>query len=140
MSIATTQEQQLVRRLYEDCFNTGNLALLPELLTDDFVGGRGEQGPAEFAKTVETLRTGFPDVRFELDDVIAEGDRVAVRWTFHATHAGPFAGVQASHKQVTQNGIAIYRIRDGKLAQAWLQIDRLGMLQQIGGYPAPAQK
>ncbi|MES2070112.1 MAG: ester cyclase [Pseudomonadota bacterium] len=133
----TTQTQDknklLVRRLYEECFNTGKLELLHELLGEDFIGSRGERGPAEFAATLAGLYQGFPDVRFTVEDLFAEGDRVAVRWSFQASHRGPFAGVAASHAQVAQTGIAIYLVRDGKLRQAWLQADRLGLLQQIGG-------
>lgn len=125
----------IVRRIYEDCFNTGKLELLHELLGEDFIGSRGEQGPAEFAVTVATLRKAFPDVHFVVEDLFAEGGRVCVRWTFTATHQGPFAGVAASHKAVTQTAIAIYRMSDGKARQAWLQADRLGLLQQIGGTP-----
>jgi predicted ester cyclase len=121
----------LVRRLYEECLTTGNLTLLPELLSPDFTGNRGEKGPAEFAATVNTLRAGFPDVVFVVEDLIAEGDRVAARWSFTATHAGPFAGQPASHRRVTQTANVIYQVMDGKLSRAWLQADRLGLLEQI---------
>ncbi|MFD2270741.1 ester cyclase [Undibacterium arcticum] len=126
----------LVRRLYEDCINPGNLDLLTELIADDFIGSRGEKGPSEFANTIAALRNGFPDVQFEVEDLIAEGDRVAARWKFQATHSGPFAGVAASQVQVTQTANVIYQIRDGKITRAWLQVDRLGLLQQIGALPA----
>ncbi|WP_211453175.1 ester cyclase [Collimonas antrihumi] len=91
----------LVRRLYEDCINRGNLALLTELISDEFVGSPGAQGAAEFGKGIAAVRNGFPDVQFEVEDLIAEGDRVAVRWTFRGTHGGPFAGRAASHVPVT---------------------------------------
>ena len=134
MSVTQTLENNklLVRRLYEDCINPGKVELLAQLLADDFVGSRGEKGPSEFANTIVALRKGFPDIRFELEDLIAEGDRVAVRWKFQATHMGAFVGVPPSRKQVTQTAIVIYQVREGKLIQAWLQADRLGLLQQIG--------
>lgn len=131
--MSTEHNKQLVRRLYEDCFNTGNLDLLPELLAADFLGSRGERGPAEFAQTVKGLRAGFPDVYFEIEDLIAEDDRVAARWLFRATHLGSFAGVAATGRRVTQTANVIYEVREGKLSRAWLQADRLGLLQQIGG-------
>ncbi|SFH71909.1 conserved hypothetical protein, steroid delta-isomerase-related [Collimonas sp. OK307] len=126
----------LIRRLYENCINRGNLALLTELIADDFVGSPGAQGAAEFAKGIATIRYGFPDVQFEVEDLIAEGDRVAVRWSFRGTHGGPFAGRAASHAQVTQTANVIFQIRDGKIARAWVQVDRLGLLQQIGALAA----
>lgn len=134
---AVEAHKQLVRRLYETCINQGKSELLPELLTEDFVGGNGEQGPAEFGNSVAKIRNAFPDVRFELEDLIAEGDRVVVRWQFQATHLGPFVGVPPSGKKVTQTGIAIYQCRNGQISRAWVQVDRLGLLQQIGGLPAP---
>lgn len=122
----------LVRRLYEDCINPGKTELLAQHIADDFVGSPGDKGRAEFVSTTVALRTGFPDVRFEIEDLIAEGDRVAVRWKFQATHMGAFMGVPPSRKRVTQTGNVIYQVRDGKLIRAWIQVDRLGLLQQMG--------
>lgn len=135
------QNKQLVRRLYEDCFNPGNLELVAQLLADDFVGSRGERGPSEFTNAIVALRKGFPDIHFEIEDLIAEGDQVVVRWKFQATHTGPFAGIAPSRKQVLQTALVMYKFRDGKITHAWQQVDRLGLLQQIGALPpspAPA--
>lgn len=128
----------LVRQLYEACINQGNSELLHKLLTKDFVGGNGELGPTEFSNTISKIRAAFPDVHFEVEDLIAEGDRVVARWQFQATHLGAFAGVPPTGKRVTQVGIAIYQCLNGQISHAWVQVDRLGLLQQIGG--APVQK
>ncbi|BBB68196.1 hypothetical protein UNDYM_3943 [Undibacterium sp. YM2] len=127
----TDHNLQLVRRLYEDCFNTGNLDLVSQMIATDFVSNRGEQGQAEFAANIAGLRKAFPDVHFVLEDIFGAADRIAVRWSFTATHSAPFAGFPASGKAVTQQGNVIYRIKDGKIAQAWVQIDRLGLIQQL---------
>lgn len=129
------ENKSLVRRLYEECINTGDLDLLGELIADDFIVSPGEKGLVEFAQSIGAVRSGFPDVQFEIDDLFAEGDRVAVRWTFHATHSGDFAGLKESNARVTQTGNVIYQIGHGKITRAWLQVDRLGLLQQIGGMP-----
>lgn len=126
------QNQQLVRRLYEACFNTGKLDLVSELIATDFSSNRGEHGQAEFAANIAGLRKAFPDVRFVIEDIFGAADRVAVRWSFTATHNAPFAGIAATGKAVTQQGNVIYQIRDGKIAQAWVQIDRLALMQQLG--------
>jgi steroid delta-isomerase-like uncharacterized protein len=137
LSETLKNNKQLVRRLYEDCINPGKVELIAQYIADDFVGSPGgEKGPAEATNTIVALRTGFPDIRFEVEDLIAEGDRVTVRWTFQATHMGAFRGVPPSRKQVTQTGNVIYQVRNGKFIRAWTQIDRLGMLQQIGAIPA----
>lgn len=125
----------LVRSLYEDCINGRDLDRLDTLIAPDFTGARGERGPREFRATIEAVLTGFPGVRFEVHDLIGEGDRVAVRWTFRAVHGGRFAGIQPSNAEVTQEGNVIYQLRNGQIVRAWLQADRLGVLQQIGVVP-----
>lgn len=125
----------VVRSLYEDCINGRGLDRLDTLIAPDFTGARGERGPREFRATIEAVLTGFPGVRFEVHDLIGEGDRVAVRWTFRAVHGGRFAGIQPSNAEVTQEGNVIYQLRDGQIVRAWLQADRLGVLQQIGVVP-----
>lgn len=128
--------KQLVRTLFEQCFNQGNLDLVKELLSEDFRATPGNKDRAEFAAGVAAIRTGFPDVRFEIEDMFGEDDRLAVRWTFHATHDGVFNGTPATGKKVTQTANVIYHFQDGKIARAWVQVDRLGLLQQIGALPA----
>jgi predicted ester cyclase len=125
----------LVKTLYEDCINGRDLDRLEALIAPDFVGARGERGPREFRATIEAVLTGFPGVRFEVHDLIGEDDRVAARWTFRAVHGGRFAGIKPSLAEVTQEGNVIYQIRDGRIVRAWLQADRLGVLQQIGVVP-----
>ena len=125
----------LVRRLYEDCINRGRPELLAQLIAEEFMASPGEKGASEFANGIAAVRKGFPDVRFEIEDLVAEGDRVAVRWTFRGTHGGPFAGTAASQASVTQTANVIFQISDGKISRAWVQVDRLGLLQQIGALP-----
>jgi predicted ester cyclase len=125
----------LVRALYEDCINGRDLDRLDTLIAADFVGARGERGPREFRATIEAVLTGFPGVRFEVHDLFGEDDKVAARWTFRAVHGGRFAGIKPSRAEVTQEGNVIYQLRDGQIVRAWLQADRLGVLQQIGVVP-----
>ncbi|WP_237152830.1 ester cyclase [Oryzibacter oryziterrae] len=124
--------QDLVKGLYQDCLNPRRLDRLTDYLADDFLGAGGEQGPAGFRTTVERMVTAFPDLKFEIEDLFGAGDRICVRWRFEAEHRGPLGAVAPSGRMATQQGIGIYEARDGKLARAWLQVDRLGVLQQIG--------
>lgn len=126
--------KKLVRALYE-YINTQQLDAMQALIAPDFTGPRGERGPREFRAMIQTVLTGFPGVRFELHEVFGEGDRVAVRWTFRAPHDGRFAGLPPTHTLVTQEGNVIYQLRDGLIVRAWVQVDRLGVLQQIGALP-----
>jgi predicted ester cyclase len=133
MSTTTeTRNRALVKSLYEDCINTGNLSLLSRYVDDDYIGVRGERGVAGFARVIEGLRRGTPDVQFTLEDVLADGARVAVRWTWHGTHQGLVAGVAPTGKRLESTAILIYELRNGKIVQAWLESDRLGFLQRLG--------
>lgn len=132
---AVELHKQLVRQLYETCINQGKSELLHELLAEGFVDGNGELSPTEFGNSIIRIRNAFPDVRFEVEDLIAEGERVVARWRFQATHLGAFLGVPPSGQRLTQVGIDIYQCRNGQISRAWTQLDRLGVLQQIGGVP-----
>ncbi|WP_341675524.1 ester cyclase [Niveibacterium sp. SC-1] len=126
------RNESAIRRLYEECINPGRLELLPELLDPEFTGGRGERGPEGFAESVRNLRKGFSDLSFTIEDLFGGRDRVAVRWTMRGRHTGPFAGVAASGVTVSQVGVVIYQMRDGRALQSALHPDRLGLYQQIG--------
>jgi steroid delta-isomerase-like uncharacterized protein len=130
-----TENGQIIRRLYEDCINTGRLELLTALVADDYMGPTGEKGPSGFAETIAALRSAFPDIRFTVEDVIAEGRRVAIRWAWRGTHLGQFRTFAPTGKTLTNTGIAIYEITDGRISRAWLETDRLGALQQMGVIP-----
>jgi steroid delta-isomerase-like uncharacterized protein len=130
--------KDLVRRIYEEAFNTGRLDVLDELVAGAYEAPDGTSGAAAFRTNVADLRAGFPDIRFTIEDLIAEEDRVAVRWSWIATHRGAFRGVAPTGKRITNSGIAIYQLDDGKIVRSWLEADRLGALQQMGAAPAPA--
>lgn len=126
----------VVRRLYEDASNRDDPALLATLVAADFVSADGRRGPAGFAHAIALLRAGMPDVRFTIEDVLAAGDRVAVRWRFTGTHTGTFRGIAPTGVAVRNEGIAIYQLRAAQVIAVWLQNDRLGLLQQLGAVPA----
>jgi predicted ester cyclase len=126
---------QLVRRLFLECFNGNRKDLLPELLSPDFTGAGPERGPAAFAGVIDRLHTAFPDIVYTIEDVVAAGDRVAVRWTWRGTHTGQFRTYAISNKPVVNAGVGIFQVAGGKLTRAWLETDRLGFLLAIGAIP-----
>ena len=130
-----TENARLIVSLYEECINTGALERLDQLVAPDYVGPQGERGPDGFRQTIRGLRAGIPDIRFTLDELLAEGDAVAVRWTWRGTHSGPLRGFAPSHQPVSSTGISIYHLKQGQIASAAVQTDRLGVLQQIGVLP-----
>jgi predicted ester cyclase len=129
---AAEKNKQTVRRIYEEYVNQARPELLPELIAADYVAPDGQRGHAAYGSVVDGLRRGVPDIRFKVEDLIAEGDRVAIRWTWSGKHTGTLNGLSPSNRHVKNDGIAIYELRGGKVSKVWLQTDRLGFLQQIG--------
>lgn len=127
--------KQLVRRLYDDYLNPGRLDRLGEIVAPDFAGAGPQRGPAAFSGVLVGLRAAFPDLVYTVEDLVADGDRVAVRWTWRGTHTGAFRGFAPTGKQVANTGTAIFEIEGGKLARAWVETDRLGFLIAIGAVP-----
>jgi steroid delta-isomerase-like uncharacterized protein len=126
------QNKQRARSIYDAVLTQGQTDLLQDLISPDFVGAHGETGPAGFATTIAGLRAAFPDIRYTVEDVVAEGDRVVLRWRWEGTHRAAFRGFAPTGKRVSDSGISIYQLRDGKIIRAWLETNRLGFLQQIG--------
>jgi steroid delta-isomerase-like uncharacterized protein len=139
---ATTVEQNkaIARRYFNVLMNEGRLEIIPELLNPDFAFRiptlpepvHGFKGMEQF---VTGLRTAFPDLKFTIDREAAEGDKVALRWYITGTHKGPFLGAPATGNAIKDQGIDIFRIRDGKIAEIWVNENDLGLLQQIGLIP-----
>ena len=126
--------KQKVETLFET-FNRGDLAPIDELVGPSYVGAQGDRGPAGFKAVVVGLRAAFPDQRYTLDEVVAEDDKVAVRWHWTGTHEGPFRAFPATGKAVTNTGAGVFRLDGGKIVAASLETDRLGFLEQIGAVP-----
>ena len=129
-----------VRRFYEEVLNSGNSGLLNDLAVEDYaehdmLPGQG-MGLAGLGDRVTMLKTAL-DPRFTIEDIIAEGDKVVVRWTNSGSHVGNFLGIPPTGKNFTIAGIDIYRMKDDRMAEHWHVIDQLALLQQLGLIPSP---
>ncbi len=138
------ENKTLVRRLLEEVWNRENLAAADEVLAPSFVDHSPYPGHASgdkqaFTDSRAAFHEAFPDLQFSIQDLIAEGDKVVARWRMHGTHQGEYLGFPATDKQFTITGISIYRIADGKIAEAWVEPNMLGLLQQLGQIPPPGQ-
>jgi steroid delta-isomerase-like uncharacterized protein len=138
--MSTEENKRVVRRFYDEVLNSKAIDVIPELAVTDYeehdlLPGQGT-GLAGLRDRVTMLTTAI-DQQFTLEDVIAEGNRVVVRWTTNAKHVGDFLGIPATGKSYTIAGIDIYRLQDGKMAEHWHVVDNLSMLQQIGVIPSP---
>ncbi len=125
----------LVRRMYEEAWNQGRLDVLDEICAPDYYGTGpygDERGPEGVKRGVANRRKAFPDIRATIEDILAEGDRVACRITFSGTHRGEFRGIAPTGRRVLWTGIWIYRVADGKLVERWHNWDLMGLLKQLG--------
>jgi len=141
-SMSTETNRAVVRRYYDEVLNSGKLAVLDELAAQDYVEndpfpGQGN-GRGELTRRVTTLHDAFSPCHFQIEDVIAEGDRVVVRWRSSGTHSGPFLGIPATQQSYEISGIDIHRVADGRMAEHWHVVDQLSQLQQLGLMPVPA--
>jgi steroid delta-isomerase-like uncharacterized protein len=129
--------KELVRRFYEELWNRGNLAAAEEIVAQDYVRhdlrpGDAPPGPAGQMAIAERFRAAFPDLRLEVEAVVAEGDLVVARWTISGTHTGPWGNVLATHRAVSFAGVNFFRMAHSKIAEIWNVRDDLGLREQIG--------
>jgi steroid delta-isomerase-like uncharacterized protein len=131
----------VVRRFIDEVFVQGRPDSVDALVAPDFVShtwGMTEDGQAKLRATTERVHEALADVRFEVEDMLAEGDRVAVRLTASGNPTGEFMGVPAAGKTYRIGEMHWFRLADGRIVEHWHQYDRLGMMQQLGALPANA--
>lgn len=134
--MATTQKNKtVIRDLYERSLNAHDLDLLEDYISGSFTGVRGTRGAAAFGAPIRSLIEAFPDIRWTIGTMTAEDERVTVSWTWTGTHTGDFNGFPATGKKLTNDGMAIYELKDGKVINAAVQTDRLGFLQEMQAIP-----
>jgi predicted ester cyclase len=138
------ENKALVRRLYEDVVNTGNVDLLSDLVAADYIGhspdvadgfGGISEGVAALAGDVGVMRKMLSDMRVTVEDLVGSGDRVAVRGVTRGTHSGAVLGVPPTGNPVTMTWSAIYRVASGKIVESWHNADDLSSFQQLGIIP-----
>ena len=126
----------VVRRLFEEVLNGGKLSLLDTLVSAAYVDHSPAAGQAPGAAgvkaKVEALRGAFPDVRFTLEDLVAEEETAAARWHWKGTHRGAFLGVPPTGRLIVVRGMDFYRVKEGRIVEHWDAVDELGMLTQLG--------
>ena len=138
--MSTDANKQFVQRYYDEVLNAGNVNLVDELAAEDYEEhdplpgqGNGREGLKERA----SLFVSALAPRFTVHDVIAEDDKVVVRWTNDGQQVGDFLGMPPTGRSFSIAGIDIHRIRDDRLAEHWHVVDQLTMLQQLGVIPTP---
>ena len=126
------KNKAIVRREQEELWNhTGNLDAAEELFAT-------EQAEAARQEAAD-FRRGFPDVVSTIEDLVAEGDKVAARWKSRATHRGEYVGIAPTGREVEFTGVSVYRIEGSKIVESWTVEDELGLMRQIGAVAEPGQ-
>ena len=127
----------LVRRLFDEVWNKGHQQVADELFGQNYNHHDSSspdlgRGPESEKKRVTLYRNAFPDIRFTVEDLIAEGESVTARWSCHGTHKGELNGIAPTGKQFTISGISVARFTNGKMIEGYVNWDALGMMQQLG--------
>ena len=137
-----TAENKVVMSRFVEFINTGSEKLAEELISPDavfHVPGRPDplRGPAGYLAVIGMMRGGFPDIQWTLEEMIAEDDKVAARFTMRGTHRGIFFGVPPTAKTIAVQAMNFFRLSGGQFIEERGQPDLLGLLQQIGAAPSP---
>jgi steroid delta-isomerase-like uncharacterized protein len=134
--VSTEHNKTVVRRFLDEIVNKGSTAAADELLHPDFVayppGSSQPINRERFLEFASVFRSAFPDMHDTVEDIVAEGDRVAIRVTVHGTHRGEFQGIAPTGKPIAFSGFAIFRLANGKIVENRALSDRLGLMQQLG--------
>jgi predicted ester cyclase len=145
MAATLDSKKDVVRRYFNDVWNTGDTSNLDTLIDPEYTlrvldGDTGRQetlshGIAAVRANVASYREAFPDLQFTISHLIAEGDRVAVAWTANATHRGSFHGLPPTYKKLTYAGFSMFRVVSKRIIEELYLGDRLGLWQQLGLVP-----
>lgn len=139
--MSTEENKAFMRRFYEEVFNQKNLAAIDDFVAPDFVNHSAAQlglvsGDLEHVRQfLGAIMQSFPDLHYTVEDMVAEGDKVVTRLTISGTQHGAFMGIPATGKHAMVSDIEIFRITGGKAVETWVQVDFLGLLQQLGVVP-----
>jgi predicted ester cyclase len=132
--------KEIARRFREDLWNTGDLALADGIIARDCVVHAPIPFPIDFSRGPDAVRhlvffyhMAFTDIRVTADQIVAEGDTVAVRWTAHGRHTGHLPGLSPTGRETVITGIDMLRIAGGKIAEGWVSWDVLGLVEQVSG-------
>ena len=138
-NLTTAESNKLtMERFTREFLPTGHQALGEQFISPDIVmhfAGQQQRGRDAYLAVVAANRVAFPDLVWTVDDMVADGDTVAIRYTMRGTHQGSFAGVPATGKTVVAQSMAFYRLAGGKIVEERAQLDMLGVLQQLGAVP-----
>ena len=139
--MAAADNRKVARQFFEDVFTKGAIETVDEIFADDYVGHssanlrRPIKGPAGIKRFVQMYRQAFPDIEFKFEDILTQGDKVAVRWTTVGTHKAALFGIPPTGKRMTVTGIGIAQIAGGRIGVSFSEVDMLSLDTQLGVGP-----
>jgi steroid delta-isomerase-like uncharacterized protein len=136
------ENKKIARRLIEEAWNKGRMEAVDELMSTgcrfhDPVFPSLTSGAETYKQHIRMCRSAFPDLKFTVEDMIAERNEVVAHWTVHGTHRGQFLGMQPTEKSAKVSGTTIYRIEKGKIVESWADWNLLSLMEQLGLAAAP---
>ncbi len=130
------ENKAITRQLIEELFNTGNQEIVDNVLADDYVDHSPSHpdlpGPENLKRAVVEWRFAFPDTHNVIEDMVAEGDKIAVRWITRATHREEFMGIAATGNRIAVTSFGIFRLSEGKIKESWDTLNIVELMQQLG--------
>ena len=131
------ENKALVRRFYEQVWMRGELDAADEVFADEYVrhdfrASDPVPGPEGQKQIAAAFRSAFPDLTFDIDFLLADGEYVVGRWTASGTHEGAWAGVEPTGRRMTFSAVNVFRFEDGKVVEIWNHRDDLGLMEQLG--------
>jgi steroid delta-isomerase-like uncharacterized protein len=140
----SAENKAIVRRLYGEVWNARRTEVVNEIISlshalHGTITEGSAIGPEAYKATVTRFLTGFPDLRFSIDDMFGEDEKLVVSWNISGTHKGEFMGIPATNKKVSADGITIHHIVNGKIMDSYASLDVLGMIRQLGVAPPLGQ-
>lgn len=136
------KNKAVMRRIYDEIWNQGNFEVLDEIVSADYVGHiptppEAPTGREGLRWLIQMYRSAFPDINVQVDDQIAEGEKVLTRITIQGTHQGQFMNIPPTNKKIKVTALVVTRFRNGQNIEGWAELDRFGMMQQLGFIPMP---
>jgi steroid delta-isomerase-like uncharacterized protein len=140
-SVPEDEKKAIYRRFVEEVINGGNVDIVPELFSEEYVDHSAPPGAPPGLAAVKMIpaffRAAFSDLHFTIDEMVAEGDIVATRVTGHGTNDGPFMGMPATGREATWSSMGFFRVKDGKIVEHWGVPDLFSLMSQLGAIPGP---
>jgi steroid delta-isomerase-like uncharacterized protein len=137
--LMTTNNMAIAKRLIDDVWSRGRLEVIDEIVAQGCLShdplATDLRGAEALKQYIRSMRVGFPDLQFHIDDIVAAGDEVYLRWTAKGTHKGNLLGMPATNRTGVIGGMAVNRFQNGKVVETWHMWDTLSMMQQLGYLP-----